>query len=120
AEVASEVLVLASLGADELERHRPLERRVLGEIDHAHPAAPEERLDAIARERCARGERCLHDALLRVRAERTIASSVPRIPQRGETGRTAERDGALRAVPRLEQTWRVFRQPPQWAGISVP
>jgi hypothetical protein len=99
-EALPEVGVLHQLGCDQLQRHRPLERGVMREIDHAHTAAPEERLNAIVRERCARGERCLHGALLRVRGDRTIALPKPRM---------AERDGARRAVPRLEQTWPVFR-----------
>ena len=65
---AHRIGVLRVLGRDDLERDGPVELFVGRAIDHAHPAALQQALDAVAREDRARLESCqaliglFHDA----------------------------------------------------------
>ena len=49
-EAVAERLVLGETGGEQLERNPPLEPQVLGEVDDAHAAQAEQRLDPVAGE----------------------------------------------------------------------
>ncbi len=49
-EAITERLVLGEVGGEELERNPPLERQILGQVDDAHAAPAEQRLDPVAGE----------------------------------------------------------------------
>ena len=49
-EALAEALVLGELGSEHLERDLAPERTVLGPVDDAHPAPPEQGLDPVAGE----------------------------------------------------------------------
>ena len=49
-EPVTERLVLGEAGGEQLERDPPLEPQVLGQVDDAHPAEAEQRLDPVAGE----------------------------------------------------------------------
>ena len=59
-EAAAEALVAGELGSNQLQRHRALERDVERAVDDAHPAAADDRLDPVAAEHLARGQRRGH------------------------------------------------------------
>jgi hypothetical protein len=49
-EALAEPFVFRELGSENLQRHRPFEREVVGAVDHPHPAPADQRLDPIAGE----------------------------------------------------------------------
>jgi hypothetical protein len=53
-EALAKVRIFGQLRSEQLERHRPLERQVVGAVDDAHAAAADELLQPIARDLPAR------------------------------------------------------------------
>ena len=62
-ESLAEARVFGELRSYQLQRHRPLEREVSGAVHDAHAAAPDERLDPVAREPRAWSEARAHGVL---------------------------------------------------------
>jgi hypothetical protein len=59
-EARAERIVRGELGGKDLDRNAPAETSVLGKVDNAHPAAPEQGLDPVEAEGGARPEVCAH------------------------------------------------------------